>query len=240
MTAPEQERGASRRHWLRMPGDSAARRAWAVDANDGIIATAGIVEGFAGAGTGGATLAAAAIAAMVSGSAAVAAAKYNEAAAERDAERATIAEEEEQLRTAPDAELAELAELYEKRGLRPELALQVATELTAHDALASHMEIEHGLTARITTKPITVAAVAGTAFAMGAAIPLTAVLVADYGYDGTFTFVAVLISLCVTSFFASRVGGISTARTVARTVTIGALTMAITYLGGTMFDLGSG
>lgn len=240
MRAPEHEGGASKRRWLRVPGDSAGRRAWAVDANDGIIATAGIVEGFAGAGTGGATLAAAAIAAMVSGSAAVAAARYSEVSAERDAECATIAEEEEQLRIAPDAELSELAELYEMRGLAPELALQVATELTAHDALGSHLEIEHGMTARMTTKPISVAAAAGTAFAMGAAIPLTAVLIADYGYDGTFTFVAVVVSLCATSFFASRVDGISTARTVTRTVTVGALTMAITYLGGTLFDLGSG
>ena len=237
MTSSDPAAGQTRRRRLPLPDDPAGRRTWAVDANDGIISTAGVVEGFAGAGTSGATLVAAAIASMVSGGAALAAAKYNEAAAERDAERATIAEEERQLRAAPDAELAELTSLYEERGLSGALARRVAEELTAHDALAAHLDAEHGVRSRFLTNPLTVAAGSGASFASGAAIPLAAVLVADQGYDGLFTFVAVLLSLCVTSFLASRVDGVSTARTVVRTVSIAAITMTITYFGGTLFQL---
>ena len=116
-----------------------------VDANDGIIATAGIVEGFVGAGARGSTIVIAAFAAMVSGGIALGGAKYSEEAAERDAERALVEEERRQLAMLPDEELAELAEHYRRRGLSPELAAQVAEELSAHDALAAHVVAEHGI-----------------------------------------------------------------------------------------------
>ena len=68
-----------------------------MDGNDGIMATAGIVEGFIGAGAATETILVAAIAAMVAGAIAMGSAKYAEAAIERDATNALIAEERRQL-----------------------------------------------------------------------------------------------------------------------------------------------
>jgi VIT1/CCC1 family predicted Fe2+/Mn2+ transporter len=144
-----------------------------VDANDGIIATAGIVEGFVGAGASGSTIIVAAFAAMVSGGIALGGTKYSEEAAERDAERALVEEERRQLAMLPDEELAELAEHYRTRGLSPDLAAQVAKELSAHDALAAHVVAEHGIDLAVPrSRPV--------AFAIGAVVPLlSALLVPD-------------------------------------------------------------
>jgi len=207
-----------------------------VDANDGIIATAGIVEGFVGAGARGATIVVAAFAAMVSGGIALAGAKYAEEAAARDAERALVEEERRQLALLPEEELAELTHYYRVRGLSSELAAQVAAELSARDALSAHVLAEHGLdpTAPRLHPPI-VAAAAGLAFAIGAAVPLlTAVLAPDH-LRGAVNFVAVVLALCVTSYVVARAGGTAIGRTIARTVLLGVITLTITLIGGTLF-----
>ena len=207
-----------------------------VDTNDGIIATAGIVEGFVGAGARGSTIIVAAFAAMVSGGIALGGTKYSEEAAERDAERALVEEERRQLAMLPDEELAELAEHYRTRGLSPDLAAQVAKELSAHDALAAHVVAEHGIDlAMPRTRPVVVAAASGVAFAIGAAVPLLTALLAPDDLRAVVTFLAVALSLCATSYIVARAGGAAVGRTIARTVVLGMLTMTITLIGGSFF-----
>src|SRR6478735_4259366 len=134
-----------------------------VDANDGIIATAGIVEGFSGAGADLVTLIIAALSAMIAGTIALAGAKYAEAAGDRDAELALMEEERRQLALSPEEEFAELAEHYRRRGLSDELAAEVARALTAGDALGAHLLAEHGLSEDDLTRPLAVAVLAGVA-----------------------------------------------------------------------------
>ena len=119
-----------------------------VDANDGIIAVAGIGEGFVGAGASQSAALLAVLAATIAGSIALAGAKYSEAANERDAELAVIEEEARQLALSPTEELAELTEIYERKGLPTELAAQVAAELSRHNPLAAHADAEHGIDLR--------------------------------------------------------------------------------------------
>ena len=49
------------------------------------------------------------------------------------------------------------------------------------------------------------------------------------------TFLAVALSLCVTSYVVARAGGTPIGRTIARTVVLGLLTMTITLIGGSFF-----
>ena len=115
----------------------------------------------------------AAIAAMVSGGIALGGTKYSEEAAERDAERALVEEERRQLAMLPDEELAEH---YRARGLSPDLAPQVAKELTAHDALAAHIVAEHGIDLAMPRRSVVIAAASGVASTIGAAVPLLTAL----------------------------------------------------------------
>ena len=116
------------------------------ESSDGILTSAGICEGFAGAGVGSSVLIFAGFAGLVAGTLAMGAVEYSKLRAERDQQAAQLAKERVQIETAPDAELDELTQLYVSRGLSPGLARQVAIELTAHDALAAHAEAEYGIT----------------------------------------------------------------------------------------------
>ena len=208
-----------------------------VDANDGIIATAGIVEGFAGAGATGTTIVIAAFSAMMAGGISLGGAKYAEEAAEIGARQALIDEERRQLDLSPDEEMAELASLYEKKGLSSTLAAQVASELSAKDALAAHVDAEHGLSLRTEPPaPMFMAVTAGLAYAAGSAVPLLAAVLAPEAWRVWVTFLAVLISLGVTSLILVAAGGTNTARTLARSVAVGMIAMLLTLTAGALIQ----
>jgi vacuolar iron transporter family protein len=216
--------------------DRARLRGLVVDGNDGIMATAGIVEGFIGAGAATETIVVAAIAAMVAGAIAMGSAKYSEAAIERDATNALIAEERRQLSLSPAEELAELAAIYERRGLSPELARTVAMELSAHDALAAHAEAEHDIALDdASIPPLVVGITAAASFAIGSLVVLLSVGI-TWSTRLPTTFFAVAISLSLTSIVVARWGNLPVLRTMARTVGVGVIAMLITFAIGTRID----
>src|SRR5688572_17500148 len=128
-------------------------RAGVLGANDGIVSTAGIVMGVAGATDDTGTIAIAGIAGLVAGALSMAAGEYVSVSTQRDSEEALLAKERRELADDPDDELAELAGLYVEKGLSERLALEVAQELTDHDALRAHAETELGIDPDDLTNP---------------------------------------------------------------------------------------
>lgn len=215
--------------------DRGRAREHIVDANDGVIASAGIVEGLLGAGASNPILLVASLAAMVGGGLALAGMRYVEAADERDARQATLEAERRRIELVPAEEQAELAELYQARGLSPHLARAVAAELSAGDALAAHAEAEYGIVLRDRpATPGTIAVLAGLAFAIGAGVPLLVLLLAPPAWRSAATIVAVVVALSVTALLIASLGGTNIPRTMLRTVSIGVATMLLTYIGGTL------
>src|SRR5262245_30841763 len=100
-------------------------RAGVLGANDGIVSTAGIVMGVAGATTDRTAIVVAGIAGLSAGALSMAAGEYVSVSTQKDSELALLEKERRELRDEPDDELAELAGLYVQRGLSEELALQV-------------------------------------------------------------------------------------------------------------------
>lgn len=206
---------------------------WVIDANDGIIATAGLLEGFAGAGADDTLLITAAMAATIAGGLSAGGAKWAEVSAERDAQLATAAYEQSQLVAHPDDELAELADHYVGRGLSPELARQVAEQLHAADPLAAQLETEYGIGEIAKARaPLLAGLSSGIAFAVGAGIPLLITTLAPVNLDSLAVLVAVVVSLCFTSIIAARSSYLSAPRTILRTLTVGLGTMLISYVAG--------
>jgi VIT1/CCC1 family predicted Fe2+/Mn2+ transporter len=202
-----------------------------VDANDGVIATAGIVEGFSSAGAGEGTLLIAALTATIAGAIGLAGAQYTEAAGERDMELALLDDERRRLALGPEEEQAELAALYEDKGISPGLAREVAADLSARDALRAHAEAEYGISsADQKTRPVLTATASGLMFALGSSLPLATILLGSAGTRVEITFLAVVAALTLTSVVGARLGGASVMRTVTRTVAIGSLTMLLTIL----------
>jgi vacuolar iron transporter family protein len=202
------------------------------ESSDGILTSAGICEGFAGAGVSSSVLIFAGFAGLVAGTLAMGAVEYSKLQAERDQQAAQLAKERVQIETAPVAELNKLAQLYVSRGLSPGLARQVAIELTAHDALAAHAEAEYGITPASLTSPLRDALAVAAAFAAGAMLPWLAMVLIPGPSRAPVTFVIVLLALALTGWISAEMSDVHPARPIIRTASIGALSMVITYIAG--------
>jgi VIT1/CCC1 family predicted Fe2+/Mn2+ transporter len=212
-----------------------APRQWAVDANDGIIATAGLLEGFAGAGASDQVLITAATAMIVAGSLGLGGAKWAEEAGERDAQQRLIEEEREELAASPEAEEAELARYWESKGLTPDTAQQVARQLSAKDALAAQLQYEHDIDEPTPPwQPVWAGVTSAIAFLLGSLIPLLITVFVPVEIEVWAIVVAVVLSLVLTSWLASQTGHMSLSRTLARTLAVGIGTMAVSYFIGSL------
>lgn len=221
--------------WRRMI-ERIRETSWAIDANDGIIATAGLLQGFAGAGAGDRLLMYTAIGAMLAGGLSAGGAKWAEVAAEREAQLTLAREEAEEIEADPAGELAELAAHWEARGLSPALALEVAQQLTARDALAAQLDAEHGLEEVMgAAAPWWAGVETAIAFMIGAAVPLLITFLAPVAVETWAILVAVVVSLALTSLVAAGVGRLSALRMLIRSLAVGLGTMGISYLAGMAF-----
>jgi VIT1/CCC1 family predicted Fe2+/Mn2+ transporter len=201
--------------------------------NDGIIATAGVIEGFIAAGAGSNALLAASIAVTIAGAGALGGVKFGEAAADRDAELSVISEEKSDIARDPEAEVHELAVHFEAQGVTPDLAGEVARQISAHDALAAQLDVEHGIRDRTpASEPYARAFGGAFAFLVGGALPIAIVLLAPPHLRAVATVVAVLISLALTAIITAKLGRASVWRTITRSLAVGALTLLLSVLAG--------
>lgn len=211
---------AKRLNWL---------RAGVLGANDGIVSTAAVVVGVAGASTRSAPILIAGIAALVGGAISMALGEYLSVSSQRDSERELIAKETRELAEMPDEELSELAGIYEARGLTPGTARQVAVELTAHDALAAHLSAELNINEKDIVSPWHAAFASAIAIVIGAVLPMVSILLPPVQWRVPITFVMVLVALAITGTAAAHIGGSSRSRAALRVVVGGALALAATY-----------
>ncbi|MDL5350878.1 VIT family protein [Microbacterium sp. zg-YB36] len=224
---PHQGGLAERLNWL---------RAGVLGANDGIVSVAAVVVGVAGATSDVSPVLTAGAAALIGGAISMALGEYVSVSSQRDTQRALIAKERRELWETPEEELDELAGLYRDKGLSDATAHQVAQELTAHDALAAHLDAELQITERGVVSPWNAAFASGLAFVIGSILPMAAILLPPAAWRVPTTFVAVLLALAITGAVAARIGGSSPARAMIRTVIGGALALAATFAVGTLLD----
>ncbi|MEA2712752.1 MAG: vacuolar iron transporter family protein [Gemmatimonadales bacterium] len=210
-------------------------RAAVLGANDGLISTSSLIVGVASAEPSRTAVLLAAVAGLVAGALSMAAGEYVSVSSQADTERADLALERGELATAPEAERAELAGIYMGRGVRPDLAVQVAEQLMAHDALGAHARDELGIHAMARARPIQAAVTSAAAFAVGAAPPA---LLAGLLPAGVLTLGVVGVSLgllLVLGGVAASLGGASLTRGALRVAFWGAVAMACTAAVGRLF-----
>jgi vacuolar iron transporter family protein len=204
-------------------------RAGVLGGNDGIVSTAGIVMGAAGATGDRTIILVAGIAGLAAGALSMGAGEYVSVSTQRDSERALLAKERKELEEEPEDELAELAGLYVEKGLSERLAREVAEELTAHDALAAHAETELGIDPDDLTNPWHAAWASMVSFTLGALLPLLTITLTPGSVRVESTVVAVAVALAFTGWASARLGYGAAGRAVARNVGGGLLAMAVTY-----------
>ncbi|HEX4685594.1 MAG TPA: VIT family protein [Nocardioides sp.] len=209
-------------------------RAGVLGANDGIVSTAGIVMGVAGATSERTPVLVAGIAGLVAGALSMGAGEYVSVSTQRDSERSMLALEAEELEKMPETELRELAKIYQRKGLSRDLARRVAEELTAHDALAAHAEAEFGIDKDNLTKPWNAALASMVAFTVGALLPLLVITLSPHEVRIWATVVAVAIALAIAGVISARLGYSPWGRAVLRNVGGGLVAMGITYAVGSV------
>lgn len=210
-------------------------RAGVLGANDGIVSTASLVIGVAGSGASTRAVLTAGIAGLVAGAMSMAAGEYVSVSSQRDSESAMLNVEMWELENQPEQELAELTDLWIAKGLSPRLAAEVAQQLTEHDALGAHADVELHLDPKNLTNAWAAATASALSFVMGSLLPLLTIATAPDRFQVPITALAVVITLALTGTLSSYIGRSSRLRAILRTVIGGSLAMAITYCVGTSF-----
>jgi len=212
-------------------------RAAVLGANDGVISTASLILGVAAAHASHETIFAAGIASLVAGAMSMAAGEFVSVSSQSDMEEAATEVERRELETDNAGEHKELANIYVKRGLTPETAKEVARQLMAHDALDAHMRDELGITTTLKARPLQAALASAVTFAIGAALPLLAVLLVPQTWLIASVAVFSLIVLALLGGLAARAGGASVIAGALRVLVWGAAAMAITAGVGALFGI---
>lgn len=209
-------------------------RAAVLGANDGIVSTAGIVVGVAGATDSRATLLTAGLTGLLAGSMSMAAGEYVSVSTQRDSEKAALAVERRELREQPEEELEELTGLLVARGLSQVVAREAAEQLTERDALRAHARVELGIDPDELANPWHAAGASFLAFTVGALLPLLAIVLPPSWLRLPVTVLSVLAALTLTGWWSARLGAASAGPAVLRNVGGGALAMAVTYGAGSV------
>jgi len=228
MKIPKEPHHINRTGWL---------RAAVLGANDGILSTASLIVGIAAAKSSQNAVLVAGIAGLVAGAMSMAAGEYVSVSSQADTEKADIARERKELKENVKGEQKELASIYVDRGLDPLLAKQVAEQLMKRDALAAHTRDELGITANSSARPVQAALASAASFAVGAAMPLFAVLIAPQNILVPVVFTTALLFLVVLGALGAVAGGAPKLKAVIRVTFWGALAMGLTAAVGTLFGM---
>lgn len=212
-------------------------RASVLGANDGLLSTTSIVIGVAAASPDRNTIILAALAGMIAGAMSMAAGEYVSVSSQEDTENADILREKRELEEMPEIELQELAKIYEKRGVSKETALQVATELTAHDALAAHARDELGINEITQAKPLQAALASFGSFTLGALLPFGVSLLAPIKQMVYFQYGFSIVFLMILGAVSARTGGSKIGIAVLRICFWGTVAMGITAFVGHLFGV---
>ena len=210
-------------------------RAAVLGANDGIVSTASLIVGVAAAAATQNAVLIAGVAGLVAGAMSMAAGEYVSVSSQSDTERADLARERKELSENLKFEQEELAEVYVKRGVEKTLALEVARQLMAKDALAAHAHDELCISEITTARPVQAALTSAATFSVGAAMPLLMVVVSPAGALIPVVSAASLGFLALLGAIGAKAGGANVLRATARVTFWGALAMALTAGIGKIF-----
>lgn len=212
-------------------------RAAVLGANDGIISTASLAIGVAAASDLREPVVLATLAGLVAGALSMAAGEYVSVSSQTDIEKTDIQREKEELKEMPELEMQRLAEIYESRGLKKETALQVARELTEHDALGAHVRDELGINDISQANPIQAAIASGAAFTAGGIMPLLVTLFLPIKGMEYFLYGFAIFFLIILGAMAAKTGGSGVGKAIVRITFWGTVAMGLTALVGYLFGV---
>ena len=216
-------------------------RAAVLGANDGLVSTASLMIGITAAKIGGADsqgfLVTAGAAGIVAGAMSMAVGEYVSVRSQNDIEESDRLLEIEHLKVDPDSELLELQQIYIERGLKPDLALQVATAMHERDPLEAHLRDELGQFEHTKARPIQAGIASAISFTIGGLIPFLGALAPTPGKQVFSIILFTVFGLIVTGYASAKIAASPILRTIIRIFIGGALGMIITAGIGSLVHL---
>lgn len=212
-------------------------RAAVLGANDGILSISSIAIGVAAASELREPVVLATLAGLVAGALSMAAGEYVSVSSQTDVEKADIEREKIELLETPEVELQRLTDIYIQRGLKKETALQVAKELTQHDALGAHVRDELGINEISQANPLQAALASGGSFVVGGALPFLVTLFLPVKSMEYSLYVLAILFLALLGALAAKTGGSSITKAVLRVTFWGTIAMVLTALVGHFFGV---
>ena len=212
-------------------------RASVLGANDGILSTTSLAIGVAAASVARDPIILATLAGLVAGALSMAAGEYVSVSSQLDVETADLKREKNELDNLPDIELDELSKIYEKRGLTSDLAMEVAKQLTAHNALEAHARDELGLNEISRAKPLQAALASAASFIAGGILPLLISIFAPLNQMIYFQYGFSIVFLALSGTIAAKVGGSIITKSVLRICIWGTIAMLMSALIGYLFGV---
>lgn len=212
-------------------------RAAVLGANDGIVSTASLIVGVAAAETSHQSILIAGVAGLVAGAMSMAAGEYVSVSSQADTESADREKEKRELESDWDFELDELTDIYISRGLDKKLAREVAVQLMEHDALTTHLRDELGLTEQMAARPIQAGLASAASFAVGAILPLIAVLLVPLNYVIVTVSCVSMLVLVILGALSSIIAGAKLSTGIIRITFWGAAAMLLTAGVGSLFGI---
>jgi len=212
-------------------------RASVLGANDGILSTTSLAIGVAAANVARDPIILATLAGLVAGAMSMAAGEYVSVSSQLDVETADLKREKDELASTPDIELKELSTIYEKRGLKSDLASEVAIQLTAHNALEAHARDELGINEISRAKPLQAAFASAASFIAGGIFPLLLAFIVPLKQMIFFQYGFSILFLALSGTLAAKVGGSSISKSVWRICVWGTIAMVMSALIGYLFGV---
>jgi VIT1/CCC1 family predicted Fe2+/Mn2+ transporter len=151
-----------------------ALRAGVFGAMDGLVSNFSLVAGVMGAGVSSNTAILTGLAGLAAGAFSMAVGEYTSVASQAEAIHAEIAKEKLEIARNPVGETRELANVYEGYGVTPEVAHQMAHEITTNPehSWRVHAREELGVDADDLPSPYTAAGSSFLFFSLGALVPV--------------------------------------------------------------------
>lgn len=215
-------------------------RAAVFGVSDGLVSNVALIVGMAGASPGAGVIRLAGIAGLIGGAVSMAAGEWVSMTAQSELLERELEMEARELRRSPAAEQAELAAIYRSRGVEPDTAEALATELMRDPELAleTHAREELGIDPSSLGSPVGAATSSLVAFSVGALVPLAP-------WFFTEGMAALVMAVVLTGVAALAVGvlvatftGRSKLRTALRQLLLTAVPAAVTYAIGTAVGVG--
>jgi VIT1/CCC1 family predicted Fe2+/Mn2+ transporter len=201
---------------------------------DGLVTNVSLIAGVGGGGGARQIIVLTGLAGLAAGALSMATGEYVSVSSQNELVEAEVRKERHELEVHPDAEREELAAMLQHRGIDPELASQVAKQISTspEEALGMHVREELGVDPNELPSPLTAAGASLATFAVGALIPLLPYLL---GYDSLWVALGLsAVAAFVGGGLVARLTDRPFLRGALRQLVLGAFAAGITYLIGSL------